>query len=477
MKLRTTPTFALACAAATYLGGCAPEAAPAERPHVLLVTLDTTRADYLGCYGGVEASRTPHLDALAADGVLFEMCVGQSGATPISHASIMTGLWPFQHGVRVIYALSGYRLPQQVPYLPELLRTAGYQTAAFLSSFTVSEFFGFDRAFELFDNGLSTAADALMNEDEDGTFRWGHTHHQRRSDHTADQVIAWLRQRPADRPFFLWTHFWDPHDADQQLPETFPPADFTAPNLERAQQTGLDSWRALYATEVTWVDRQFGRLIDELKKQGLYDKTVIVVVADHGQGLGEHGWWAHRLLYQEQIHLPLLMRIPGWPTGQRVESMVRSVDVFSTVLDALELDSPDVVGSSLRTLANGEPDQPRLAYAEALNKFDLNSTVAEKRPSASNLYCITDGTWKLIFRPDDPDASELYRLDDDPDEARNLYAENTAQAERLRGILDEWSPYRREAFPLVGDQPTDADVEALRSLGYVGNDDPDEGGK
>lgn len=461
---------------AACLGGCS-EPAPARKPNVLLVTLDTTRADYLGCYGGGPGVKTPHLDALAQDGILFEQCIGQSSATPISHASIMTGLWPFQHGLRVIYAPSGYRLKEQIPYLPEILSEHGYDTAAFLSSFTVSEFFGFDRAFDHFDNGIQDEASELMTETKSGTYRWSLLRNQRRSDRTTDRVIEWLRDRPGEEPFLVWTHYWDPHDANEDYPETYPPMDFMQESLQQMEALGVEIGHAVYSTEITWMDAQFGRLIEELKAQGLYDDTIIVVVSDHGQGLGDHRWWAHRLLYQEQIRLPLLVRVPGWSTGQRVATTVRSIDVFSTILDALEIDSPDVPGRSVRDLAGGATEAPRVAYAEALNMFDLNSTVAKNRPSAKNMYSISDGTWKLIYRFDKPERSELYHLGEDPAELQNRFATDEAEAKRLLAIMDEWAPYRSEPFPQEGAMPSEAEVEALKALGYVGDDDPEEGEK
>ena len=317
-----------------------------------------------------------------------------------------------------------------------------------------------------------------MAERTDGVFAWGHVRNQRRSDKTTDEAIAWLRDRPAGRPFFLWTHYWDPHDGLEQLPETCPPRQFMKPHLSRPELRELDPRQALYAVEVTYVDEQFGRLLDEVRAQELFDDTIVVVIADHGQGLGDHDWWQHRLLYQEQLHLPLILRVPGWPTGRRIADTARSIDVSPTILDALGMTVPGLEGASLRALVERPGSERRLAYAEALNRFDLNSTVTQKRPSAGNLYSLGDGTWKLIYHPDAPDESELYHLGEDPGELRNRYREDPEEARRLLAILDEWQPFRTEPFPAVGDAPSEDSLRALRELGYVGEDedeDEDEG--
>jgi arylsulfatase A-like enzyme len=327
------PTFVLVSGLA-LLAGCRKEERSQPAPsgnNVLLVTLDTTRTERLSCYGN-PAQTSPNLDALARDGVKFDLAIAQAGVTPVSHASIMTGLNPYRHKLRVLYAADGYRLSDTVPTLVTVLKDAGWRTGAFLSSFTVSEFFGFDRGFEVFDNGLSVPVDEQMRLREDGDFYGCDlAHNQRRSDDTTDSAIRWLGQ--TDRPFFAWVHYWDPHDPDKVPPDEIV-ARFRTPNMSPQQRRV-----ALYDAEVFYMDSQFGRLIQTLKDIGVYDNTVIVVVADHGQGLADgkarHGWWRHRLLYQEQIRVPLLVRLPGGPTGRTVAELVRTIDIYPTVLEAL----------------------------------------------------------------------------------------------------------------------------------------------
>ncbi|MCH7813779.1 MAG: sulfatase [Planctomycetes bacterium] len=432
-----------------------------HRPNVLLVTLDTTRADHLGCYGYGRPT-SPHLDALAAEGIRFDLAIAQAASTPVSHASILTGLNPYQHGLRVIYAASGYRLPDAVPTLATVLGHRGWATGAVLSSFTVSEFFGLDRGFDHFDNGLGHASDDVLRQRADGAWMWQQRPNQRRSDETTDRAIAWLER--TDRPFFLWVHYWDPHDLFLRPPDDFvarfKPSPSAGPN-EREQ--------ALYDAEIAFLDAQFGRVIEALKRSGIYDNTVIVVVADHGQGLGDHGWRGHRIIYQEQIRVPLILRLPGGPAGHVVSDLVRTIDVYPTVLEALDVDGPGPVeGLGLDDLIHGRPDTPRFAYADAILAYDLNAApIRKQRPDDDLLYCLMDRSWKLIYRPTRPERSELYDLSADPTELHNRYHDRPEQALRLQTALEKLDPFVAGPFGQGYDREV---LERLRSLGYVGDE-------
>ena len=430
--------------------------AAAERPNVLLVTLDTSRADHFGAYG-YERDTTPRFDRLAQDGVLFTRAIAQAGLTMVSHASFFTGLYPQRHGVRVAYAASGYRLDDGVATLASVLRDHGWRTQAFLSSFTVSDFFGLHRGFDAVDDGLEGDAVDRWQTGEDRVF-WDVKANQRRSDETTDRALAWLPSAP--EPFFLWIHYWDPHDKKVMPPEDvvsgFPPV----PGRHRAAEV------ALYDAELYFVDQQLGRVIDALKSRGLYDETVIVVVADHGQGLGDHGWWFHRILYQEQIRVPLLIKPLSGPRGTRVDAVVRGVDLHPTVLDLAGLEVPaGLDGRSLRGLMAGEAEPPRTAYAELLAAFDANSAFHRLRPKDALIHAFVDHPWKLILHPRDPEAHELYNLDSDPGELHNLYAARPEVARRLTAELRRLDPFVSEPFA-----PGAADTEAyerLKALGYI----------
>jgi arylsulfatase A-like enzyme len=467
-----TPLFLLAIS----LLGCRKDKESAGAPtsgklDVLLVTLDTTRADHIGAFGGPK-DLTPNMDALAADAARFQRCIAQSSATPISHASILTGLNPHHHFVRVILAKSGYRLPEDVPYLPEILKRAGWLTGAFLSSFTVSEFYAFDRGFDKYDSGTKTPSDSSMQLQPDGSYKWDMHANQRRSDKTTDRAIQWLNGINPDQAFALWVHYWDPHDFFPTIAETLPPHALLAPFLKDLQAGSVEYKRAVYRAEVAYMDQQFGRLIDKLKAMGRFDNTVIVVVADHGQGLGQHDWWDHRILYQEQIHLPLFVRVPGWPTGQDIHSQVRSIDIFPTVLEALGFDDRGGMdGKTLRLLMHGQVDAPRLAYAESISKFDLNARVIQQLPTSGNMYCLMDEKWKLIWRLDYPEDSELYDLSLDRAETHNLLRAEPGHTERLRTLLEDMKVFRTAPFPDMGENPTAAEIRALVTMGYIDDDE------
>lgn len=444
--------------AAILAAGCSrtPETGGRAAYNVLLVTLDTTRADYLGCYGHAPET-SPNFDALASDGVRFDMAISTSATTPPSHASILTGLNPPQHEVRVIYAQDGYCLPDFVPTLASILQDEGWQTAAFLSSFPVSEFYGFDRGFDTFDSGLKIPASESIVKGSNGIYKWPLRVNQRRSDETTYRAIAWLRA--AERPFCTWIHYWDPHD-DVILPPQEVVSRFSRPGASR-----FDRRRAIYSSEVFYIDSQFGRLIRFLKDQGEYEKTIIVVVSDHGEGLGDHGWQFHRILYQEQIRVPLIARIPGWPAGRVLSDLVRTIDIAPTILDVLGVQAPaPMEGRSLTPLVEGKPETPRIAYADAINLFDLNAALLKNRPDDALLHCAMQGKWKLIYRPREPRKSELYDLSSDPRETTNLYLRESDQAERLKAKLARFNGFVTKPFGTNLDPDV---LERLESLGYI----------
>jgi arylsulfatase A-like enzyme len=436
--------------------------------NVLLVTLDTTRVDYLSCYDASKGELTPNFDAVAADAVRFDFAIAQSAGTPMSHASILSGLNPYQHGVRVISAAGGYRLSPRIPTLTTVLKQHGWTTAAFLSAFTVSEYYGFEHGFDTFDNGLTQDAGTIVEDIDGGLRRWDQRMHQRRSDRTVDQALAWLEANRS-QPFFMWLHLWDPHDR-MVLPPKEVLARFVKPGLAED-----DYKRAIYRAECHYMDAQFGRLLQALKQSGQYDDTVMVIVADHGQGLGQHDWWSHRLLYQEELHVPLLMRVPGWPRDKVVAELVRTVDIYPTVLESLGISVQGrVAGKSLRGLVAGETESPRVAYADQINKYDLVSAgIAEGRPKDDLLYCAMDRTWKLIYRYSFPNESQLYNLAEDPHELNNVFAREPEQVRRLKAVLDECNGYVTAPFT-AADMPDVATLQALESLGYVGSSEDDD---
>lgn len=425
--------------------------------NVVLVTLDTTRADALGCYGA-PGDPTPNLDALARSGAHFEQAISSSALTPVSHATILTGLDNHEHGVRVLAAGSGFRLAPGIPTLATILRENGYHTAAIHSAFPVSSWFGFANGFEVFDS-----FDTTLEPGKSG--KWNVLEFQRRSDETTDLVLDWLTEE--ERPFFLWVHYWDPHDNVKVPPVSELPA-----NLPRNSQGQLLHSRELYAAEVRYVDSQFGRLVETLRQRGELERTLFVVVADHGEGLGDHDWQYHRLVYQEQIRVPLIVKVPELAPSGTVPSVVRSRDIQPTVLDYLGLRAPrPVSGRSLRPLLEGRPDEPRIAFADQINGYDLNASMVQSRPFDDFLYMVIDGKDKLIWRPAHPERSELFDLAADPRELTNRFAQDPGTVERLLLHLAAEQPWVSAPFPTeVRGEDLAGARNVLEGLGYVGND-------
>ncbi len=438
---------------------CACSGGKERRPNVLLVTLDTTRPDYFSCYG-YEAGQTPSFDALAAEGVRFEHALSASAVTPVSHASILTGKYPYHHGLRVLSADGGFRLPASERTLARVLHEAGYRTLAVHSAFPVSSTFGFDRDFDVFDSV----------EGELAKDKWDVRGLQRRSDVTTALALAAVDQ--SAEPFFLWVHYWDPHDpAYTPPPEEMKGVDLEPDGSIRPDDANRDR---LYASEVRYVDKQFGLLLAGLRERDRLADTLVVVTADHGEGLSDgeerHGWRAHRLVYQEQIHVPLILRGAGLPAGKVVSELARTVDILPTIEDylGLELD-PSLDGRSLRDLVEGTSSAPRIAYADQINGYDRNSGLGKDKPEENFLYCIVEGNWKLIYRPHMPEASELFDLEADPKELTNLAATHREPYVRLLEELGNRQPWVLE--PFAADPGGTASVDSqLTGIGYAGSD-------
>jgi arylsulfatase A-like enzyme len=455
------------------LSGCSsetPSASPstADRPNVLLITLDTTRADRLGCYGYTKAE-TPNLDSLAAQGCRFDLAFSTSALTAMSHASILTGLFPHQHGLRVFSGPTGNYLPADIPTLASVLRNHDYRTGAFVSAWTASSGYGLHHGFDTFDSGLDL--EKLRSEEPDLKLRsknkWRDEpmdRGQRRGDLTVHRALKWLQDETD--PFFLWVHFFDPHD-----PTLIPPPEVTdrfGLDVQGLKRFARDRRDAHYDPEIYYMDLQVGRLLDHLRSTGQFEQTVVAVLADHGQGLGDHGWYMHRLLYQEQIRIPLLFHGPGIPAGQVLPDLVRNIDVFPTLLELVGLPVPEVAGRSLRSLWSGQEDAPRIAIAEALNSLDRHANLNLPEHQKDLLFCISDREWKLIHHQEHPENSELYHLQTDPAEQHNVLKEHPGQYQRLLGVLTELGAMKIE---LVEEQEDATAVDLLRSLGYVGEDE------
>jgi len=297
--MRSTQGLGFLLAGLLALSAC--QADP--RPNVLLITLDTTRADHLGAMGDT-AARTPTLDALAARGALFERAYASTPRTLPSHTTILTGLEIDQHRVRD----NGQFFARDAgETLAERLGARGYATAAFVAAAVLDSVFGLDRGFDIYDDDIPWDQRPLNR-----------TVPQRRGEVVVDHARAWLEQRPRG-PFFLWVHLYDPHSPRD------PPAPFAA--MEDP-----------YAAEIAYADAQVARLLDAVERATAGQDTLIVVIGDHGESLGEHDEPTHGITaYDSTLHVPLIAVGPGFPPGERTARFVQSVDVTPTILAAIRL--------------------------------------------------------------------------------------------------------------------------------------------
>jgi arylsulfatase A-like enzyme/Flp pilus assembly protein TadD len=419
---------------AAVLGGGACRAKP-PRPNILLVTFDTTRADHLGAYGYAGA-RTPVVDRLAAEGVTFEDAYSSIPLTAPSHSTILTGKFPMAHGVRDngLFVLG----PEQQT-LAEILKAQGYRTGAAIGGFPLVARYGLNQGFDFYDDRLTPAFDSPLaggaRRRDDFSFE------ERRAARVNEAVFEWLDAGRRE-PFFLWVHYYDPHQPNN------PPAPY--------DQVFADN---PYDGDIAYTDESLGTLIARLKRDGLYDDTLVVLTSDHGEGLREHEELSHSyLLYDSTLHVPLVMRGPGVAPSRRVAGRVRLVDVAPTLLDALGLPVPaDMQGRSLKPLLAGGADArvERTHYAETLSPR-LSQNWGELRA----LY---EGTWKYIHGP----RPELYDLAADPKELHDLAASRPEQAASMRTALAD---FLKRNSPPGGSRmsPVDAETRArLQALGYL----------
>ena len=477
---RNAALLALALGASVSCSGS--ESASGPKPlNVLLITLDTTRADRLGCYG-YEAADTPVIDRLAAEGLRFGRALSTAGITPMSHSSILTGLNNYDHGMRVFHSEEvSHRLKDEVDTLPEILRRQGWRTGAAISSYPVSEHYNLDQGIDSFASGSVKVEDLALDKQQKHTTHWargGASLTQRCGNETIDDALAFLQEGDPEQPWCLWVHLFDVHDFS-----IVPPAEFLEelgiecpPEGTFTQGRAQHRWReTMYDPELTFMDRQLGRLVSYLEASGELESTIIVLTADHGQGLNDglkrHGWGKHRLLYDWSLHVPLIVRLPGMqPTV--VEAQVRTIDILPTVLEALNMPpAKGIEGKSLLGLARGEREAtPRIAYADALNLYDAHAPKpAALKKNYDNLYCVTDGLWKLIWHEEREENSELFHLTEDPLELKNLWSKEHPEAQRLFAFLEKHEAWKTEAP--TGHAP--ANTEALIQLGYGGGDDDD----
>ncbi|MEW5979522.1 MAG: sulfatase-like hydrolase/transferase [Acidobacteriota bacterium] len=423
--------MSLACSSKPASKQTASAPAPPKRnASVLLITLDTLRADHLGCYGR-KGAVSPNIDALAQQGVRFARAFVQVPLTTPSHASILTGSYPQVHKLR---DNGGFILDKSIPTLASVTKQAGLDTAAFVGAAVLHHQYGLNR-------GFGTYADDMRSSAKEGLLPGVVA--EVRADVVTERALAWLRNRNGSKSgnFFLWVHYYDPH-FPYDPPEPF------------ASRFSKDQ----YAGEIAFTDEQVGRLLKGLSDLGLREKTLVVLMADHGEGLGDHGEFTHGVfLYDATMHVPLIMAGPDLPAGVTIEQQVRSIDVMPTALDYLGL-SPgaQVQGQSLLpSLLERQSVPARFAYMETLYPKTSHGW--------SELRAIRTDDWKLIVAP----TPELYDLQTDASEQRNVRQEHLSKAEELEKHVWEIAGPRESLGRLEREPVSDQTMRELQSLGYA----------
>jgi arylsulfatase A-like enzyme len=413
-------------------------AGTADSPNIILITLDTVRADRMGFLGS-QRGLTPNLDALAGQSVVFTRAYSQVPLTVPSHATILTGTYPQFHQVKDFQVPLG----KDLPFAPEILRNNGYRTAAFVGAMVldpgVGLASGFDRGFDTYD--------AAFHQGFPGEDRY--RSQERRGGEVVDHALAWLQGHPRG-PFFMWVHLYDAHDP-YDPPEPYKRKYAAAP----------------YDGEIAYADSAVGRLLSQLRARGLYEGAVIAVMADHGESLGEHGEDFHGFfLYDETIRVPLVIKLPGGGSaGKRIENRVELVDVLPTILQAAGVAVPqEVQGEPLLAMMKPAPAASARAAATSQERPAYAETEYPHRSYGwSSLRALRTGKYLYIEAP----RRELYDQSLDPQAEHNLSSASMAVTGTLAGQLDAFLQRTTTATELPKPAVDPQAQEKLAALGYV----------
>ena len=430
---------------------CACAKAPAPRPNVVLVTLDTTRADHLGCYGYARDT-SPRLDELAADSMVYERAVSTSSWTLPAHASMFTGKFTASHGARydpagplkLLDAIEGH--PSWEAYrarglsagettLAGILSAAGYETGAVVAGPWMKTPFGLDAGFDAYDDDRINSVRGRLAED------------------VTDRAIDWIDGRSG--PFLLFLNYYDPHTpygAPGEWGAAFLPAGTDLAELDGREQS-VEEMIALYDGEIRYMDFHIGRLLEHLRGRGLYENSWIVVTADHGELLGEHGLQGHgRFLFQPELQIPLIVKRPGTdPRRGRSEEPVQQLDVLPLICEGLGLPLPP----GIQGQAPGSITHPIVAETYPLEALTPHG----------HWRALIEGTTKFAWNSNGRHL--LFDLAEDPGEERNLVAEDPQRARRLNARLHEYLDGLPGPAPATEGELDRETREALKSLGYV----------
>jgi len=436
--------------------------------HVIVISLDTTRADFLGCYGN-KFIQTPHIDGLAGESILFEDCMTVVPTTLASHTSLFTGKYPHNHGT----PRNGFMVNEQNVMLAEVLKAAGFHTAGFLGSFALDSRFDFSQGFDHYDEDF----EQFIGVD-------GVDQNQRKAEAVTDAIIAYLENIGVPPNLFLFAHYFDPHgpySPPVEYCQLYESSDSYRSWLEDTQGD-LSNWNRndagnaiCYAGEITYTDEHVGRLIDYLRRKKILDDAIVVITSDHGENFKEHyANWNHGFtVYQTTMHSVCMFRLPSAArAGTRIRQLYSNIDIFPTLLAYLSLDIPGGIDGEAVALDPAGKEiivSKRVRFGEA-TKPHADVETDPRWYNNRKARCIRAGSWKYIRTPYEQ-TEELYDLSLDPYEKGNLLAhpipEHLEKAAALREQLAAWT---NSAHPLASRfEPGQREetIKRLKSLGYL----------
>ena len=442
-------SLAVGLSPSLLLSGCG-KRQHAKKPNIILITLDTTRADRLGCYG-YRRQTSPNIDKLAEESVLYTRAIAPSSWTLPSHASLFTGKFTSSHGARydpegpllLTDAISGpeswdaYRargLAQNEVTLAEVLKGTGYTTAAVVGGPWMKRIFGLNKGFDYYnDSQISTVNGRLASQ-------------------VTTSALNWLERR-REKKFFLFLNYFDPH-GPYSPPEGFALRFLPKGTNFTGREPTLEEINTLYDAEILYMDHYIGRFLQKLKVENLYNDTLIIVTSDHGELFGEHGKFGHgHYLYQEELHVPLFIKYPaGEVPPKRTDLQLQLTDILPMICERVGIAIP-------RSIQGTSPSQI-------------------KHPIIAETYPLTpfskDGSWQSIFEGDfkfiwnSKDQHMLFNLKDDPEEKINITGQDSKRTEGMMTRLKQYlAKLPKPGLAVPSGEPDDQTKEALKSLGYV----------
>ena len=421
--------------------------------NVLLIVVDALRADHVGAYG-YKFPTSPHIDRIAAEGAVFDRCFAPLPMTQPSFSTMFTSLYPVSHGV----LRNDVALSSRAVTLAEILRANGFETAAVVGASNLDTVFNLNQGFEFYEDSLGHKMDPEIKM-VDRMKRW-----ERNAEEVNRLVYGWLDKRSTDRNFFLMVHYYDPHKPYQPPP----PYDSMYP---RVTGDKISEAKALYDGEVAYVDQQIGNLLEELKKRHLRDNTLILITADHGEGLGDHNWMTHIWkIYDEAVHIPFIISGPEISGGKRIAGLVENVDFTPSILEYLNIPlQPQFQGRSLLPLLHGTKEIREYVMLEkAKPPWNFKELEPDWQKFPYSQWAIRTTTEKFIWSSDR--KHEYYDLVQDPQELHNLFAVQHERAMNLfqRGVaFRALFPRYNLVAPAVRTKGGNAPDEALKALGYI----------